>query len=41
MDPLAAAVGAVNTIAIREGRTTGHNTDVTVSATRCYRFCPP
>ncbi len=28
IDPMAAAVGAVNTIAIREGRTTGHNTDV-------------
>jgi len=28
IDPLAAAVGAVNTIAIRDGRTTGHNTDV-------------
>jgi shikimate dehydrogenase len=28
LDPLAAAVGAVNTIVIRDGRTTGHNTDV-------------
>lgn len=28
IDPLAAAVGAVNTIAIRHGRTTGYNTDV-------------
>jgi shikimate dehydrogenase len=28
LDPLAAAVGAVNTIAIRDGRTTGFNTDV-------------
>lgn len=28
IDPLAAAVGAVNTIAIHDGRTTGHNTDV-------------
>jgi shikimate dehydrogenase len=28
IDPLAAAVGAVNTIAIRDGRTTGYNTDV-------------
>lgn len=28
MDPLAAAVGAVNTIRISQGRTTGHNTDV-------------
>jgi shikimate dehydrogenase len=28
MDPLAAAVGAVNTIAISPGRLTGHNTDV-------------
>ncbi|MCB0779399.1 MAG: shikimate dehydrogenase, partial [Flavobacteriales bacterium] len=28
VDPLAAAVGAVNTIAIRDGRTTGYNTDV-------------
>ena len=28
LDPLAAAVGAVNTIVIKEGRTTGHNTDV-------------
>lgn len=28
IDPLAAAVGAVNTITIRDGRTTGHNTDV-------------
>ncbi|MDX9750419.1 MAG: shikimate dehydrogenase [Flavobacteriales bacterium] len=28
VDPLAAAVGAVNTIAIRDGRATGHNTDV-------------
>jgi len=28
IDPLAAAVGAVNTIALRDGRTTGHNTDV-------------
>lgn len=28
VDPLAAAVGAVNTIAISNGRTTGHNTDV-------------
>ena len=28
IDPMAAAVGAVNTIAIRDGRTTGHNTDV-------------
>ena len=28
MDPLAAAVGAVNTVAIRDGKLTGHNTDV-------------
>lgn len=28
IDPMAATVGAVNTIAIRDGRTTGHNTDV-------------
>lgn len=28
MDPLAAAVGAVNTISIRNGKTTGYNTDV-------------
>lgn len=28
VDPLAAAVGAVNTISIRNGRTVGHNTDV-------------
>lgn len=28
MDPLAAAVGAVNTISIRDGKTTGYNTDV-------------
>ncbi|MBP8822328.1 MAG: shikimate dehydrogenase [Flavobacteriales bacterium] len=28
LDPLAAAVGAVNTIDIRQGRTVGHNTDV-------------
>ncbi len=28
LDPLAAAVGAVNTIAIHDGRATGHNTDV-------------
>ncbi len=28
VDPMAAAVGAVNTIAIHHGRTTGHNTDV-------------
>ncbi len=28
IDPLAAAVGAVNTIAIQNGRTTGYNTDV-------------
>lgn len=28
VDPLAAAVGAVNTIAIAPGRLTGHNTDV-------------
>ncbi|MEO8588103.1 MAG: shikimate dehydrogenase [Flavobacteriales bacterium] len=28
VDPLASAVGAVNTIAIRDGRTTGYNTDV-------------
>lgn len=28
VDPLAAAVGAVNTIVIDQGRTTGHNTDV-------------
>lgn len=28
VDTLAAAVGAVNTIAIRDGRTVGHNTDV-------------
>jgi len=28
LDPLAAAVGAVNTIVIRDGRTIGHNTDV-------------
>jgi len=28
IDPLAAAVGAVNTISIRDGRTMGHNTDV-------------
>jgi shikimate dehydrogenase len=28
VDPLAAAVGAVNTIAIRNGRLCGHNTDV-------------
>lgn len=28
LDPLAAAVGAVNTVSINNGRTTGHNTDV-------------
>ena len=28
MDPLAAAVGAVNTIVVKDGRTTGYNTDV-------------
>ncbi len=28
IDPQALAVGAVNTISIKEGRTTGHNTDV-------------
>jgi len=28
VDPMAAAVGAVNTISIHNGRTTGHNTDV-------------
>lgn len=28
LDPLAAAVGAVNTVSIREGRLIGHNTDV-------------
>ncbi len=28
IDPLAAAVGAVNTICVKDGRTTGHNTDV-------------
>jgi shikimate dehydrogenase len=28
IDPLAAAVGAVNTIAFRDGRSTGYNTDV-------------
>jgi len=28
IDPLAAAVGAVNTISFRNGRSTGHNTDV-------------
>lgn len=28
VDPLAAAVGAVNTIAVKDGRTVGHNTDV-------------
>lgn len=28
IDPLAAAVGAVNTISFRDGRSTGHNTDV-------------
>ncbi|HQV52941.1 MAG: shikimate dehydrogenase [Flavobacteriales bacterium] len=28
IDPMAAAVGAVNTITIRNGRTTGYNTDV-------------
>lgn len=28
LDPLAAAVGAVNTIVIKGGRTVGHNTDV-------------
>lgn len=28
VDPVAAAVGAVNTISIEEGRTTGYNTDV-------------
>ena len=28
VDPLAAAVGAVNTIAIKDGRLIGHNTDV-------------
>lgn len=28
IDPLAAAVGAVNTIVVRDGRTTGYNTDV-------------
>jgi shikimate dehydrogenase len=28
VDPLAAAVGAVNTIVVRPGHTTGHNTDV-------------
>ncbi len=28
LDPIAAAVGAVNTILLRDGHTTGHNTDV-------------
>jgi shikimate dehydrogenase len=28
LDPLAAAVGAVNTVTIQDGRLTGHNTDV-------------
>lgn len=28
LDPLAAAVGAVNTVAIHDGKLTGHNTDV-------------
>lgn len=28
LDPLAAAVGAVNTVAVQDGRLTGHNTDV-------------
>lgn len=28
LDPLAAAVGAVNTIVVKDGRTQGHNTDV-------------
>lgn len=28
VDPIAAAVGAVNTIMIRDGRTTGYNTDI-------------
>lgn len=28
LDPLAAAVGAVNTVSMREGRLIGHNTDV-------------
>ena len=28
LDPLAAAVGAVNTVAVQHGRLTGHNTDV-------------
>lgn len=28
LDPMAAAVGAVNTIVVKEGRTMGHNTDV-------------
>ncbi len=28
LDPLAAAVGAVNTVAVRDGMLTGHNTDV-------------
>ena len=29
VDPVAARLGSVNTVAIRDGRTTGHNTDVT------------
>jgi shikimate dehydrogenase len=40
LSPEAAALGAVNTVVIRDGRTTGHNTDVTGFAESVRRGLP-
>lgn len=40
LDPTAAAVGAVNTILIRRGRTVGHNTDVAGFRTQLEPLLP-
>ena len=38
--PAVAAIGALNTVLIRDGRTVGHNTDVTGFLGRSARGCP-
>ncbi|MFJ7996001.1 shikimate dehydrogenase [Streptomyces sp. NPDC096310] len=40
VDPVAAALGAVNTVVLRDGRATGHNTDVTGFARSFARGLP-
>ncbi|MFF2325000.1 MULTISPECIES: shikimate dehydrogenase [unclassified Streptomyces] len=40
LDPMAAALGAVNTVVFRDGRSTGHNTDVTGFAASFARGLP-